>query len=173
MKNQKGFTMIELVVSFTLISILIVGMLTIALSYRHDVQLSTERLELEEFKNNVTRAIQDDIVEYGFKSAAYCSASNQLCLDITFDDNNVRRLQLVNSSISNRYIQYNGRKFPIEETFVGVRKNDNDTWLTLPNKISLEQKTSDGYNVYKFDITITHADLEGDFGIHIVAFHKI
>ena len=57
--KKKGFTVVELVICFALISVVVVGMLSIALSYRKNASESKTRLELEEYKVNITRKIQN------------------------------------------------------------------------------------------------------------------
>lgn len=172
MKNRKGFTVIELVVSFVLISIIVVGMLTIALRYRNDAQLSTQKLEVERYKDTLTKEIQEDILEYGVSDINYCTAggsSIQTCLIFTFQDGTTKNLQLVNTNVLDRYIRYGGHKFPIEEYFPIEPVGLEDASIRLPSKIHFLREKVGENSVFKIDIPIDHVDLEGDYGIHIVA----
>lgn len=177
MKREKGFTVIELVVSFVLISIIVVGMLTIALRYRNDAQLSVQKLELERYKNVLTTTVQEDILEYGVVDIQYCqnngvAVSN--CLNLTFKDNTQKQLELVNTNVLNRYIRYGGQRFPIEEQFAIEPTGLEDATIVLPKDgITLFRKSVGSSLIFKIDIPIYHVDLEGDYGIHVVAMNDV
>ncbi len=168
--KEKGFTVVELVVSFALISIIVMGMLGIALTYRGKAQVSTDRLSMEKYRAAVTRKIQDDIVKSKVSNITRCG-SNQKCITISFQNGDTKNLEISDNDVKNRYIIYGGQRFEVEEFFPGLAtvKNE-DAFITLPTKIDLEQRcVASDTCTYKIDIPIFHADLEGDYGIHIVA----
>jgi len=169
MSNKKGFTVIELVVSFTLISIIVVGMLTIALRYRNDAQLSTQKLEIERYKDTITKEIQEDILDFGIQSIDPCGGSSTTCLTFLFMDGTSKNLVLANTNVLDRYIQYGGHKFPVEENFPIAPTGLGDATVSLPNRILFDKSVVGTTSLFKIDIPITHADIEGDYGVHIVA----
>jgi len=174
MKRERGFTVVELVVSFVLISIIVIGMLMIALRYRNNAQISTEKLEMERYRDTLTKAIQEDIVEYGVDSIDYCEVGNRNCVVISFDDGTTKRLEISNVNVLDRYIRYDGRKFLIEEYFPIKPTSLGDASITLPySGIELLREEFTGNTIYQINIPIFHVDLEGDFGIHIVALKEI
>ena len=63
--NDKGLTIIEIVVTFSMIMFFCIGLLVIVASYRNKVTVSMKKLELDTFKNDLTQNINDDILKYG------------------------------------------------------------------------------------------------------------
>lgn len=176
--NHKGFSVVELVVSFALISIIVIGMLSIALSYRGQAQLSTQKLEMQKYRMTLTREIQKDILDYGVMDMNYCQdegVSNRNCLIITFKNEDSKKLELFNTDVTNRYIRYGGHKFSIDEYFPIPPTSLEDASIILPRDGIAFKKEDIGENnaVYEIDIPIYHVDLEDNFGIHIVAMKML
>jgi len=172
MNKKNGFTVVELVVCFALVSIVVVGMLNIALGYRKNASESQIRLSLEEYKVNITRKIQNDIMNLGVDTIGYCG-TNYHCIEFTFNDTSKKKLEISSLDPLNRYIRYGGEKYPVEENFEGIENPTlKDTSILLPIAgITLSPVYQENnQNLYKIDIPITHTTIEGDFGIHIVTF---
>lgn len=173
--NNKGFTVVELVVSFVLLSILVVGMLGIVLQFRTEAYLSNRKLDLTRYKDTVTKAIQKDIIKYGVQDISYCKdASNNTitsCVVLTFKNSTTKNLQVSNFDVHNRYILYGGQKFPIEEVVKRENAVIGDATIHLPDNSSINLKTRavGTSNIYKIEIPIVADDIAQDFGIFIVA----
>ncbi|MDD6224594.1 MAG: glycine-rich protein [bacterium] len=191
--NQKGLTLIEVIMTFTLIMVIIAGLLTIIMNYRHRISIESKRLELVTYKNTLTKEIQDDILKLGLREIneeGDCVIPDQFssCSNIVFkngeekilaiskidDEDPEKELQLLN----NKYIQYGDTKYPIKDELPenppeGRELSDFQTiFLTegsfvQKNTIQLADDTQ--ANIYKIDIYLEHIDYEDDFGIHIVA----
>ena len=89
--NNRGVSIIEIVVTFALIMVMVVGMLAIVFRYREKASISLEKLELDTFKNTLTKDIQDDILNKGVKTINYegeCLTNTELnsCINIVFQD---------------------------------------------------------------------------------------
>lgn len=65
--NKKGMTVVEIVLTFSIIMIITVGMLLIMVNYHNKVAVSLERLRMETFKNNLTQDIYSDILKLGIE----------------------------------------------------------------------------------------------------------
>ena len=65
--NNKGVSIIEIVLTFALIMVMTMGMLSIVFNYREKASISMEKLDLDTFKNTLTKEIQDDILTLGVK----------------------------------------------------------------------------------------------------------
>lgn len=168
--KKKGFTVVELVICFALISVVVVGMLSIALSYRKNASESKTRLELEEYKVNVTRKIQNDIINLGVDYVKYCDTAVTDCVEIVFTDGTSKKIEVSSLEPGNRYIKYGGEKFKIEDDLEGIENptlKDVSTLLPLSG-INVSVSFQNNSSTYKIDIPITHVAIEGEYGIHIV-----
>ena len=168
--KKKGFTVVELVICFALISVVVVGMLSIALSYRKNASESKIRLELEEYKVNVTRKIQNDIINLGVDYVKYCDTAVTDCVEIVFTDGTSKKIEVSSLEPGNRYIKYGGEKFKIEDDLEGIENptlKDVSTLLPLSG-INVSVAFQNNSSTYKIDIPITHVAIDGEYGIHIV-----
>ncbi len=153
--NQKGFSIIELVASFVIISIIVVGMLTIALNYRNNAQLSTQQLELTKYRDTITKAIQDNVADLEINNITTCSGNPITCLQFTFLDGTSKKLELTTNNI-----RYGGRNFDIADM--------NKMNIDFPTSMEYKTFTRGTDTVYTINIPIIHGDIVGDFGIHLV-----
>jgi len=178
--NRKGFTIVELILSFALISVIVIGMLTIVINYRSMVKISNRKIELVQYKNTVTKQIQDDITSYGVEDVSYCkdASGNNIvtCVTFTFQNNTTKNLLFSNSNVKNRYIQYGGEKFPIQEAGQDDFTSLSDAMIHLPSErtgITFDSQTVNDVTVYKVRIPIITDDIDNDFGLFIVATDAI
>lgn len=188
--NNKGMSIIEIVLSFAMVMVLVTGMLFIVVNYRNKVVISTKRLELNTFKNTLTQDIQNDIVKLGLQEInlnGECPTLTSLasCINLVFDDGTnkafgVSKITGANDrdSIEKKYLYYDGIKYKLHEV-LPEEKPSGRNWIDLQS-ITVENKTilksdsmvlEDGTNVsiYSIDVYISHVDFKEDFGIHIVA----
>ena len=197
--NNKGMTVVEIVLTFSIIMIIVVGMLTIVVNYRGKISTSLTRLKLETTKNTLTQSIYDDILKLGVKKIEDFSNSSEnplcnveglnRCIVITFQDNSEKALGTSKSlnddqeSIKNKFIYYDGLKYKIKDVLPKNKPvsagNKVINWIDLQSiTIDDDGILTSAFNVledgtqvyiYNIDIGITHVDYEDDFGLHIVA----
>ncbi len=187
--NNKGMSIIEIVLTFALIMVMVIGMLTIVMSYRDKASLSIKKLEMDTFKNTLTKDIQDDILKLGIEEVnmdGECATITGLsrCVNIVFKDGSqkVFGTSLINvndrDSIENKFLYYDGEKYKLHDTLPEKIPNGR-TILDFQN-ITIEDNNilstdsailTDGtvVNIYSIDVYVSHIDFEEDFGIHIVA----
>lgn len=65
--NNKGMSIVEVVLTFALIMIISTGLLMIVVNYRNKVSVSSQRLIMDSLKNNTTQDIYNDMLKYGLK----------------------------------------------------------------------------------------------------------
>lgn len=193
--NNKGISIVEVLVTFSIIMVIVISMLSIVMNYRSKVNITYEKLELDTFKNTLTKDIQDDILEYGIKeinTAGECNSRTDLsrCINIVFKDDTERifgvskinkdNKQNEYDSVLNKYLYYDDLKYPIKEDLPNIvnipetrsveefqtTQIISDSILSVDSIILEDSKV---VNIYKIDIYISHIDFEEDFGIHIVA----
>lgn len=192
--NEKGLSVIEVVLTFALVMVIASGILTIIMNYRQRAQIEIKRLELVTYKNTLTKEIQTDILDrgiYEINTGGLCTDTSSEyggCINLVFKDGvekilAVSRLDDTNSEnlkklLNNKYIKYGDTKYPIEDKlpenipegrsskdFQNIYINS-DNFLTSDTAIL---KSGETVKIYSIDIYIEHIDYDDDFGIHIVA----
>lgn len=193
--NNKGVSIIEIVLTFALIMVMAMGMLSIVFNYREKASISMEKLDLDTFKNTLTKEIQDDILTLGVKeinTSGECLRHPELnsCINIVFSDAAGTSKAFGTSkvdnndvdSIENKFLYYDGLKYKIVDK--------------LPNKIPTGEKAVDFQTIkiqdqnilstdsmvlengtvvtfYSIDVYISHIDFDEDFGIHITTTSEV
>lgn len=189
--NNKGMSIIEVVLTFTLIMLISTGLLVIVVNYRNKVAVSLERLTLDSFKDNLTQDIYSDFYRKGLKEitditgqTACSSLGLNTCVKITFQDDSTSilgtsKIETSNKdSIQNKFVYYDGVKYPLKDSLPKTLPN-NRTWSELAaitiydenilSKTSTLLEDGTKVDVYSIDIEVGHIDFKEDFGIHIVA----
>lgn len=185
--NNKGVSIIEIVVTFSMIMIMIVSMIGIVLNYRMKASTSLEKLKMDTFKNTLTSDIQKDISKYGvveINSDGECSELTFLnqCVNIVFKNKKekvfgVSKIDPTDrNSIENKYFYYDGIKYKIHDDLPEVIPEgrnildfqeiriENNNILSVDSTI-----LNDGtvVSIYSIDVFVSHVDFDQDFGIHI------
>ena len=190
--NEKGMSVIEVVLTFALIMTIVASILALIMNYRNKMQTNLTYLDLSAYKNTITKEIQDDIMRLGIADINHggeCTSSEysgqfSACSNIVFKTG-VEKILAVSkiditdrNSVLNKYIRYGDTKYPIEDTlpntipagrqpgeFQSLFVSDSD-FLSVDSTI-----LADGteIKIYSIDIYIEHIDFDDDFGIHIVA----
>ncbi len=111
MKNNKGFTSIELLVSFIIVSAIAIGMFDLVLNYRNSQQVASYETTVQSYINNMTKMIQDDLVKRKLASVTL-SGSRQATFTFTNPDNKgantnaVLKINVSDEMCSNCFIEY-------------------------------------------------------------------
>lgn len=193
--NNKAMSIVEVIVTFSMIMFLLVGLLVIVMNYRNKMAVSLEKLNLDSFKNNLTQDINKDILTNGVKeitddtnttdtsNPCYSLGLNR-CITITFYNNTKKVLgtSKVNpnnkDSIINKYIYYDGIKYKLKDELPNTLP-EGRAWIDLESIKVVDDAILDSsytvledgtqVNIYTIDIEVSHIDFKDDFGIHIVA----
>lgn len=188
--NNKGVSIIEIVLTFSLIMVMVIGMITIVFNYREKASISLEKLNMDTFKNTLTKDIQDDILEVGVKEInleGECLTISGLnsCVNIVFKDGTEKIFgtSIVDSSnresIENKFIYYDGIKYKLgdalPESIPEGRELSDFQMITMEDDSILSTSSMVLENgtivtLYSIDVYVSHIDFEEDFGIHIVAY---
>ncbi len=185
MLNKKGFTVVELIVSFVFTSILAISLFAVVLNYR-DKQMDTSiETQLLDFKSLLMIDIEQDIQRLGLNSIDYCtnpSNGNRIakCITLRFDNGTTKNFEVKQDSKVDRfenddgsfddffytipYISYGGRKYEIPDAANVIVRSD---FMLESTSVSdgLETNTP----LYKIRVSLAHVDLETDMDISIVA----
>ena len=185
--NCKGVSIIEIVVTFSIIMVMVIGMFTIIINYRNKASVTIEKMKLDTFKNTLTKDIQNDILKFGVKEIneeGECKTRTDLsqCINIIYNNGEekafgIGKIEETRKSIENKYLYYDGLRYEIkdhlpEKIAEGRKLTDfqfiniaNHNMLTIDSMISPDGKM---IYFYSIDIYISHVDFDEDFGIHIV-----
>ena len=79
--NNKGMSVVEIVLTFALIMMITTGLLMIVVNYRNKVSVSVERLTMDTFKNNITQDLYKDMLDNDLIEINEYSESNLINLE--------------------------------------------------------------------------------------------
>lgn len=162
--NNKGFTLIEIILSFAFIMVICIGLFVTANNYKSKQQLESSKRDLQTYKATLITDIQKDITEKGLKEINECvSISN--CYEISFYDNTQKVVQKDSSS---KIIIYGGIKYPVKEetlTTIGTL-----SLIQSEQDVTTIKYDSTGKGViYKLSIPIIHQEVTDNYDIVIIA----
>lgn len=104
--NNKGMTIVEVIVTFVMLMILVLGMLNMTNEIKTASKEKQFYKELNEYSSLVQSTVQDDLITHGLVDVEVCSSSSaDFCLNLKFKDNTNKKL-IVNGI--NATISYNG-----------------------------------------------------------------
>ena len=176
--NKKGFTVIELILSFAFVSILTISLFSLVMNYK-DKELNAQDItELNSFRNNITMLIQKDLQVHLLKTINYCNDGGGIvnkCISLEFQDGVTKQLRVaykeepVDRGTSHFY--YN-RYFIIYDDIVyeapaaGNVELRTDFMLEYSTK---EDSLENHLGLYKIRIGLYHRSLNTNTEISIVA----
>lgn len=155
-KNNHGFTVIELVVSFTITLVVILLLFQIVISLKDLYVKDGIRTELLIKQSLMGEKITTDFTDHKVLAAAKCSGEEN-CIAIMFDNGSEKTLSYNKSTNLFHYGDYttklvSGSKFGSIEIM-------NETFLNIP--------TGRNDSLIKIKIPVTHNLVKGDYGIKI------
>lgn len=110
--NNKGFTLIELILSIVLITVIIIPVFAIVLNFRARQQIASDKAQMLEYKNTLTYDIQNKILTKeltDFKEMTSCSSgSYSKCYELTFKDNSKTTI-----NINAKEVEFDSKKYKI------------------------------------------------------------
>ena len=165
MLNKKGFTIAEVVVSFTLISVILASMISATVYYRDKVKSEEVISQLLDFKNDITKTIYDDIVSGKLVRAERCASNNESCIKFIDNENNNHTLSIVETLTGVKkgvYLSYDGYKHMLPDSDLG---DGNDRVCDFINGIELDTNAN---GIYKVKLVFYHKNLDLQYEILLV-----
>lgn len=191
--NEKGFTVIELILSFALVMILAISMFTLVNNYREKQEKESINRDLLELKNKVTQDVYQDMQLRKVEKIEYCRDTmdedndgdvNEIlkqCIDIYFkknegqaEEDSKKRLKIqVNQDVN---IYDDGTNFTIdtfEIVYGNIKyKNPDPKFISIVPDYILTYTTDEDNleygTIYKINIKMRHQDIANDYIIEIV-----
>lgn len=149
--NKKGVTLVELVVSISLISMVLVFLLRLLIQLREMDDKSLKMLEYQEKTSLIIKYVQDEIKDYN---------------DCTFKLSNSLTIECSNEDIKMRLSKSDNNKITI--------KNDAETKKYIfPDDAKIGEintkREDNGWSIYKIDVT---DDKDNIYPIEITYYRK-
>lgn len=183
MKNNKGFTIAELLVTFVLVMSIVLALFKVVDHYRERQQNATSAKEMNSYRNQIVKVVEDDILFNcgGIKEIKGLDqndpspslteiekANFQQGIEITFngfvDDNKPIIKRLI---VKKNGILYGGRFYEFPSKFVSAVDDVIYTETQVENVSSEDSSLKKA--IYSIHIDLTHSELNRIFNINIVA----
>lgn len=176
MKNNKGFTIAELLVTFVLVMSIVLALFKVVDHYRERQQNATSIKEMNSYRNQIVKVVEDDILFNcegikeikGLDLKPSEGPNSQQGIKITFngvDDNGV--LIAKNLIVKNNGILYGDMFYEFPSKFVSAV----DDVIYTETKVSSDDSSLDKA-IYSIHIDLTHSELNRIFNINIVAVNN-
>lgn len=176
MKNNKGFTIAELLVTFVLVMSIVLALFKVVDHYRERQQNATSVKEMNSYRNQIVKVVEDDILFNcegikeikGLDLKPSEGPNSQQGIKITFngvDDNGV--LIAKNLIVKKNGILYGDMFYEFPSKFVSAV----DDVIYTETKVSSDNSSLDKA-IYSIHIDLTHSELNRIFNINIVAVNN-
>lgn len=186
MKNNKGFTIAELLVTFVLVMSIVLALFKVVDHYRERQQNATSVKEMNSYRNQIVKVVEDDILfNYGgikeikgldkatleLESGGLEQTDFQQGIEITFNGviantqpnaTNTKRL-----IVKKNGILYDDMFYEFPSKFVSAV----DDVIYTETKVSSDASSLDKA-IYSIHIDLTHSELNRIFNINIVAVNN-
>lgn len=106
--NNKGITIVELIISFTLLMVIAMSMLKVVNEIRSFANQKLDEKKVVEFKNDLYKDFHKTMLTKGYKSMTDCSTSSSICKEIIFKDDTKTKFEI---DLLAKQIEFNGYKY--------------------------------------------------------------
>ena len=124
MKN-KGFTVVELIITFVIVMTISIGLFKVVDSYRETQQKEINRKEVSNYRDEILKTIEDDVVNIGISEIDPINVSDKNYdqgIKITLKDGIEKDLYILSSynGSSNAKVVYGDRQFVAPSKFIKI-----------------------------------------------------
>lgn len=173
MKNNKGFTIAELLVTFVLVMSIVLALFKVVDHYRERQQNATSVKEMNSYRNQIVKVVEDDILFNcegikEIKGLDLKPSEAQQGIEITFnkvdDEKNTQITK--NLIVKKNGILYGDMFYEFPSKFVSAVDD------VIYTETQVENVSSDPLlkkAIYSIHIDLTHSELNRIFNINIVA----
>ena len=177
MKNNKGFTIAELLVTFVLVMSIVLALFKVVDHYRERQQNATSVKEMNSYRNQIVKVVEDDILFNcegikeikGLDLKPSEGPNSQQGIKITFNkvDDEKNTLITKNLIVKKDGILYGNMFYEFPSKFVSAV----DDVIYTETKVSSDDSSLDKA-IYSIHIDLTHSELNRIFNINIVAVNN-
>ncbi len=170
MMNKKGFTTIELVVSFGLLAVILASLLGFTIQYRDRVRNEEIISSLYDYKNTITMLLYDDVVSGKIKRAEYCTGMSD-CINFIDNLGEVHPLKIItNTASSNRgvFLNYDGIDYMLPDSdLYQARAVEGKLEEMFATNFTLFELENYDDSIYNLKIRYKHFTIGEEFEISI------
>lgn len=179
MKNNKGFTIAELLVTFVLVMSIVLALFKVVDHYRERQQNATSVKEMNSYRNQIVKVVEDDILfNYGgikeIKGLDLKPSEAQQGIEITFNEvianTQTNTTNTKNLIVKNNGILYDDMFYEFPSKFVSAVDDVIYTETQVENVSSEDPSLKKA--IYSIHIDLTHSELNRIFNINIVAVNN-
>lgn len=182
MKNNKGFTIAELLVTFVLVMSIVLALFKVVDHYRERQQNATSVKEMNSYRNQIVKVVEDDILfNYGgikeIKGLDLKPSEAQQGIEITFNEvianaqpNTTNTTNTKRLIVKKNGILYGDMFYEFPSKFVSAVDDVIYTETQVKNVSSEDPSLKKA--IYSIHIDLTHSELNRIFNINIVAVNN-
>ena len=182
MKNNKGFTIAELLVTFVLVMSIVLALFKVVDHYRERQQNATSVKEMNSYRNQIVKVVEDDILfNYGgikeIKGLDLKPSEAQQGIEITFNEviantqpNTTNTTNTKRLIVKKNGILYDDMFYEFPSKFVSAVDDVIYTETQVKNVSSEDPSLKKA--IYSIHIDLTHSELNRIFNINIVAVNN-
>ena len=187
MKNNKGFTIAELLVTFVLVMSIVLALFKVVDHYRERQQNATSVKEMNSYRNQIVKVVEDDILfnyrgikeikgldQNDISLSPIEKANFQQGIEITFNEviantqpNTINTKRLI---VKKNGILYDDMFYEFPSKFVSAVDDVIYTETQVKNVSSEDLSLKKA--IYSIHIDLTHSELNRIFNINIVAVNN-
>lgn len=200
MINNKGLTAVELLICFSLVSIITIAMFQTVNSYKNKQDIESFKTQITTYKTTLTKEIYRDIIENGGivnvetsggdgiinPDDAYKSIDFTYILTITFKDGITRNIEVKSTTKCLDYKRNSiGKRVIVENQSCACTEYDANGLCNKANEFNIDTKNSTFYIKYnneifdlpkvdglKYNAVLAEEKNDGFFSIHIGLWHN-
>ena len=186
MINKKGFTIAEIVVSFSLLSVIFISVIGTTVFYRNKMKEEEVITQLTDFKNVITKAIYDDILSHDdneIVSVSSCIGIDN-CVNFIDKENNSHILRILEYTNNNSnpgngvYLSYNDNLYMLPDSDL-YTFSEEDIVGAIPERVcdfvggfNVDHYEEDSIELYTVKISFEHKDYEKELDISVTITHN-
>jgi len=175
--DKKGFTVIELILSFILVMFLAMSMFALVNNYKNKEQIEAVKRDLMKLQNTLTQDIYEDTITKKVEQISFCLDESgeviKQCINIKFLDKSVKQLKVVETTdrvtdegttfdYNTFNIYYGGHKYKNPDPKFTKIVSDYILTSTVPED-NLEYGV-----IYHIKLRIEHQDIEDEYVIDVI-----
>ncbi len=180
--NKKGFTTVELTVSFVMVVILLASLIGFTVTYRDKVKNEEIKSQLIDFKNTITKTVYDDIISLNYNSMSLCVGQDN-CVVMTDENGNSHVLKIekscnptkVDCSVSpcdlsecGVYVVYDETRYMLPDSDINTYYKENltdDIRVLNPASDFSSFNFKEENSIYNLKMTYKHFMIDEEFEI--------
>ena len=174
--NKRGFTIAEVIVSFSLVSVILASMIGSTIYYRDRVKEEEIVTQLIDFKNTITTIIYDDVLIHNnrrISSIERCIGTAN-CVNFVDKEDTVHTLKIVNDPSGQKkgvYLSYDSKLYMLPDSDLGT-SDDRVCDFMGGFDIDHYEDTDNKLDLYTVKTSFKHKDLNKQYNIMITLTHN-